>query len=491
MRKLLYPGAAELTAALERPGAGNREIDMKVREILTAVKNGGDAALMAFSEKFDGYSAATLRVDDDEIEQAENQVSPALKKAILSAASNIEKYHLAGAGPGRVSRTSAEVIRTAREVIRSAAEVSRTDTEGLLTATEVSRTGPEVIRAAKEGLRTVPEAIETAPGVRCWYRDTPIERAGIYIPGGTAPLFSTVLMLAIPARLAGCIEIIMCTPPGRDGKINPLILWAAKVAGVNTIFRAGGAQAIAAMAYGTESIPAVYKIFGPGNMYVTRAKELVQPDGTAIDMPAGPSELMIIAGSSANPSFVAADLLSQAEHGTDSQVIMLTDNREIMTLVEKETERQLELLPRKDIAIQSLGNSSLILLESEEKCLQAANRYAPEHLIIATPDPLNTAEFVTSAGSVFLGNYSSESAGDYMTGPNHTLPTGGYARSFSGVTLGSFMKRIFFQEVTAEGIRIIGPDTMQMAEAEMLQAHAAAVSVRLEYLDKGPRRQGS
>ncbi len=304
-------------------------------------------------------------------------------------------------------------------------------------------------------------------------------------------MFSTVLMLAIPARLAGCREIIMCTPPGRDGKINPLILWAAKVAGVKAVFRAGGAQAIAAMSYGTESIPAVYKIFGPGNRYVTRAKELVQLEGTAIDMPAGPSELMVIAGRTANPSFVAADLLSQAEHGTDSQVIMLTDSREMITLVEKETERQLALLPRQAVAAQALGNSSLILLESEEKCLQAANRYAPEHLIIATPDPLNAAERINSAGSVFLGNYSSESTGDYMTGPNHTLPTGGFARSYSGVTLKSFMKRIFFQEVTEEGIRAIGPDTMLMAEAEMLGAHAAAVSVRLEYLDKRPRRQGS
>ena len=435
MRKLFYPGDAELAAALTRPSAGNSEIDMKVREILVSVKSGGDAALREYSEKFDGYADDSLRVEAAEIEQAEREVSPALKKAIRSAASNIGEFHLAGMGAAGVT--------------------------------------------------------ETAPGVRCWYRDTPIERIGIYIPGGTAPLFSTVLMLAIPARLAGCREIVMCTPPGRDGKINPLILWAAKVAAVNTIFRAGGAQAVAAMAYGTESVPAVYKIFGPGNRYVTRAKELVQLEGTAIDMPAGPSELMVIAGSTANPSFVAADLLSQAEHGTDSQVIMLTDSREMITLVEKETERQLAVLPRKDIAARALENSSLILLGSEDKCVETANRYAPEHLILATPDPMRTAERVTNAGSVFLGNYSSESTGDYMTGPNHTLPTGGFARSFSGVTTGSFMKRIFFQEVTAEGIRAIGPDTIVMAEAEMLRAHAAAVSVRLEYPDKDPRQQGS
>ena len=438
MRKLLYPGAAELTAALERPADGNTEIDLLVREILDAVREGGDTALRVFSKKYDGFAAATLRVEAAEIEQAENEVSPELKKAILSAASNIEKFHLAGAGTAGIKRTA-------------------------------------------------PEVTETAPGVRCWYRDTPIEKVGLYIPGGTAPLFSTVLMLGIPARLAGCGEIVMCTPPGSNGKINPLILYAAKVAGVNAIFRAGGAQAIAAMAYGTESIPAVYKIFGPGNRYVTRAKELVQLEGTAIDMPAGPSELMVIAGSSANPAFVAADLLSQAEHGTDSQVIMLTDSREMITLVEQETERQLALLPRKEIAARSLENSSLVLLESEERCLEIANMYAPEHLVIATDDPFRGAEQVTSAGSVFLGNYSSESTGDYMTGPNHTLPTGGYARSFSGVTLGSFMKRIFFQEVTAAGIRNIGPDTVLMAQAEMLAAHAAAVSVRLEYLE---RKQG-
>jgi len=468
MRKLLYPGAAELAAALERPSAGNREIDLLVREILDAVREEGDNALRVFSKKFDGFAAASLKVEADEIEQSEAVVSPALKTAILSAASNIEKFHLTGAGPGRVSLTGHE---------------------GLLTAAEVSLTGPQVIRAAKEGLRTFPEAIETAPGVRCWYRDSPIEKVGLYIPGGTAPLFSTVLMLGIPARLAGCNEIVMCTPPGRDGKINPLILYAAKVAGVNAIFRAGGAQAVAAMAYGTESIPVVYKIFGPGNRYVTRAKELVQLEGTAIDMPAGPSELMVIADRTAIPAFVAADLLSQAEHGADSQVIMLTDNHEMITLVERETERQMALLPRKDIASRSLENSSLILLESEEKCIETANRYAPEHLIIATPDPMRAAEHITNAGSVFLGNYSSESTGDYMTGPNHTLPTGGFARSYSGVTLGSFTKRIFFQEVTAEGIRAIGPDTILMAEAEMLGAHAAAVSVRLEYLDKVTQNQ--
>ncbi len=473
MRKLLYPGAAELTAALERPADGNTEIDLLVREILDAVREGGDTALRVFSKKFDGYAAATLRVEAAEIEQAEREVSPELKKAILSAATNIEKFHVAGAGTAVITLPVPEGIPAAPEVIGS--------------TPVVTETAPGVNGAFTGIKRTAPEVTETAPGVRCWYRDTPIEKVGLYIPGGTAPLFSTVLMLGIPARLAGCSEIVMCTPPGSNGKINPLILYAAKVAGVNAIFRAGGAQAIAAMAYGTESIPAVYKIFGPGNRYVTRAKELVQHEGTAIDMPAGPSELMVIAGSSANPAFVAADLLSQAEHGTDSQVIMLTDSCEMITLVEQETERQLALLPRKDIAARSLENSSLVLLESEERCLEIAGRYAPEHLVIATDDPFRGAEQVTNAGSVFLGSFSSESTGDYMTGPNHTLPTGGFAKSFSGVTTNSFMKRIFFQEVTAEGVRTIGPDTVLMAQAEMLAGHAAAVSVRLEYLE---RKQG-
>ncbi len=321
----------------------------------------------------------------------------------------------------------------------------------------------------------------TADGVKCWSRDVAIEKVGLYIPGGTAPLFSTVLMLAIPARLAGCRDIIICTPPGRDGEVNPLILYAASLAGVNAIFRAGGAQAIAAMAYGTESIPPVYKIFGPGNRYVTRAKELVQLEGTAIDMPAGPSELLVIADDSAIPAFVAADLLSQAEHGADSQVIMLTDSRIMMEQVKLEIDKQAAKLQRNSFALQSLENSSLILLKSIDECLQVSNLYAPEHLILATSDPYNSAASVINAGSVFLGNYSSESTGDYMTGPNHTLPTGGYARSYSGLSTGSFMKKIFFQEVTELGLMNIGPATELLAGAEMLGGHRNAVSVRLKY----------
>ncbi len=310
-----------------------------------------------------------------------------------------------------------------------------------------------------------------------------IEKVGLYIPGGSAPLFSTVLMLAIPARLAGCRDIIMCTPPGRDGRVSPLILYAASLAGVTDIYTIGGAQAIAAMACGTESVPSVYKIFGPGNRYVTRAKELVQLEGTAIDMPAGPSEVLVIADKTANPAFVAADLLSQAEHGADSQVIMLTDSRIMIEQVKIELEKQAALLERNSLAVQSLENSSLILLENIDECLKVSNRYAPEHLILATSDPHLHAAAVVNAGSVFLGHYSSESTGDYMTGPNHTLPTGGYARSYSGLSIGSFMKKIFFQEVTERGLKNIGPSTELLAGAEMLGAHRNAVSLRLKYLN--------
>jgi histidinol dehydrogenase len=325
--------------------------------------------------------------------------------------------------------------------------------------------------------------VETAEGVKCWSRDVAIGKVGLYIPGGTAPLFSTVMMLAIPARLAGCRDIILCTPPGKDGKVNPLILYAASLCGVTAVYTIGGAQAIAAMAFGTESIPSVYKIFGPGNRYVTRAKELVQLEGIAIDMPAGPSELLVIADDSANPAFVAADLISQAEHGTDSQVIMLTDSNAMLEKVQREVEEQVMKIGRSDIAGESLANSSLVLLRDIDECIRVSNLYAPEHLIIATSDPYSHASGVVNAGSVFLGNYSSESTGDYMTGPNHTLPTSGYARSWSGLTTNSFRKRIFFQEVTARGIRNIGPATELLAGAEMLEGHRNAVSVRLKYLN--------
>jgi len=324
--------------------------------------------------------------------------------------------------------------------------------------------------------------VETTEGVRCWSREVAIEKVGLYIPGGTAPLFSTVLMLAIPARLAGCRDIILCTPPGKDGRVSPMILYAASLCGVTAVYKIGGAQAIAAMAFGTETVPAVYKIFGPGNRYVTRAKELVQLEGIAIDVPAGPSELLVIADDDANPVFVAADLISQAEHGADSQVIMLTDSKEMLEKVQREVVEQVIKIARSEIAGKSLANSSLILLRNIEECLRVSNMYAPEHLIIATSDPYAHASSVVNAGSVFLGNYSSESTGDYLTGPNHTLPTSGYARGLSGLTTGSFMKKIFFQEVTAGGLKNIGPATEMLAAAEMLEGHKNAVSVRLKYL---------
>ncbi len=432
MKRLLYPDQEKISAVLVRPSAADMEIDGTVRELLGMVRAKGDAALREFSLKYDGYAPASFRVEEAAIKKAGENVAPELREAMRQAYANITSFH------------SAQLHS--------------------------------------------PAPVITADGVRCWSRDVPIEKVGLYIPGGTAPLFSTVLMLAIPARLAGCRDIIICTPPGRDGRVNPLILHAASLAGVTDIYAVGGAQAIAAMAYGTESIPQVYKIFGPGNSYVTRAKELVQLEGTAIDMPAGPSELMIIADESANPLFVAADLLSQAEHGTDSQVIMLTDSRIMADRVEAEIERQAALLERNSIAVQSLENSSLIVLETIDECLEVSNSYAPEHLIIATADPYQDAAAVANAGSVFLGNYSSESTGDYITGPNHTLPTGGYARSFSGLSAGSFMKRIFFQEVTERGLLNIGPATELMAGAEKLGGHRNAVSVRIKYLEDEQNR---
>lgn len=432
MKKLIYPSQAEIDSALARPSESGDEIDRQVREIILRVRKEGDKALRSFSKKFDGSSPVSFKVEETEIKNAESRVPENLRKALKSAAANIEAFHAAGI--------------------------------------------------------TEPVVTETTPGVRCWSRDTAIEKVGLYVPGGTAPLFSTVLMLAIPARLAGCRKIIMCTPPGPDGSINPLILYAASLSGVSAVYCVGGAQAIAAMAYGTESVPSVSKIFGPGNRYVTRAKEMVQLDGIAIDMPAGPSELMVIADESANPVFVAADLLSQAEHGTDSQVIMLTCNRQLMERIEREVEDQLALLERREIAVKALENSSMILLDSIEHCLSVSNRYAPEHLIIATVDPYRDSSGVINAGSVFLGHYSSESAGDYMSGPNHTLPTGGHARSLSGISVASFMKKIFFQEVTTTGILNIGPGTEILAGAEMLTGHANAITKRLKYLSDEKNR---
>ena len=379
---------------------------------------------MTFSEKFEGVRLHSLKVTTSEIREASEQIPDNLKSAINTAKTNIEKFH------------SAQLF------------------------TE--------------------DATETTKGVKCWRKSVAIEKAGLYIPGGSAPLFSTVLMLGIPAKLAGCKEIIICTPPGKDGKINPLILYTADLIGISDIFKTGGAQAIAAMAYGTETIPKVYKIFGPGNQYVTKAKELVQQDGTAIDMPAGPSEVLVIADQYADPEFIASDLISQAEHGPDSQVIMLTDNQDIIKNVRLRIDEQLQLLPRKATALKSLENSRLILLESLDECIDFSNHYAPEHLIINTLEANTLADKVINAGSVFIGSYSCESAGDYATGTNHTLPTNGFAKNYSGVSTESFLKKISFQQVSPEGLRNLGPAIELMAEAELLYGHKNAVSIRLK-----------
>lgn len=426
MKRLIYPSPAEISKALGRPSAEICDIDSSVRWVLSRVRAEGDFALREFSQKFDGCAPDSFLVDETSVQEAEKQVPGRLREAMHAAYAGITAFH------------TAQLKET--------------------------------------------EAVETAEGVRCWSRDVPIGKVGLYIPGGTAPLFSTVMMLAIPARLAGCRDIILCTPPGKEGNVNPLILYAASLCGVTAVYKIGGAQAIAAMAYGTETVPAVYKIFGPGNRYVTRAKELVQLEGIAIDMPAGPSELLVIADDNANPAFVAADLISQAEHGTDSQVVLLTNSQPMLEKVQREVEEQVMKIARSEIAGKSLANSSLILLRDIDECLRISNQYAPEHLIIATSDPYAHASAVVSAGSVFLGNYSSESTGDYMTGPNHTLPTSGYARSWSGLTTNSFAKKIFFQEVTARGIMNIGPATELLATAEMLEGHRNAVSVRLKHL---------
>ncbi len=412
-----------------RPEIARNDLENVVRGIINSVKSETDNAVYFFSGKFDGVSSGNLKVTSEEIQESDRQIPQELKNAIKVAKKNIENFH------------SAQLI-------------------------------------------TEP-VIETFKGVRCWRKSVAIEKVGLYVPGGSAPLFSTLLMLGIPAKLAGCNEIIVCTPPGKDGKVNPLILYTAKLIGITEIFKAGGAQAIAAMAYGTESIPNVYKIFGPGNQYVTKAKELVQQDGIAIDLPAGPSEVLVIADNKSNPQFIAADLLSQAEHGPDSQVIMLTDDRELIVKVKSEVDRQVQLLPRKEIALKALENSKLIMLHTMNDCIVFSNLYAPEHLIINTSDASSVANNIRNAGSVFLGNFSCESAGDYASGTNHTLPTNGFAKNFSGVSTESFLKKISFQEISAEGIKNLGPTIELMAEAESLIGHKNAVNVRLNSLENG------
>jgi histidinol dehydrogenase len=426
MKLILHPEKENWDIISRRPGIDKTELDNVVRGIINSVKYEGDKAINRFSEKFDGTIPGNLKAPAKDFTGSDGLISDDLKGAINTAIENIVKFHSAQLKPEPV--------------------------------------------------------VETSHGVKCWRKNVAIEKVGLYIPGGSAPLFSTLLMLGIPAKLAGCKEIVVCTPAGKDGKINPLILYTAKLIGTTEIFKVGGAQAIAAMAYGTESIPRVYKIFGPGNQYVTKAKELVQQDGIAIDMPAGPSEVLIIADDGANPGFVAADLLSQAEHGADSQVIMLTDNRKLIEKVKSEVDKQLLRLPRKEIVLKALENSKLILLQSIDDCISFSNAYAPEHLIINTSDAELTAGKIINAGSVFLGNFSCESAGDYASGTNHTLPTNGFAKSYSGVSVDSFLKKISFQELTAEGLKNLGPSIEIMAEAESLKGHSNSVSIRLKSL---------
>tara|TARA_R110002111_G_scaffold255788_1_gene322227 strand:- start:5766 stop:7055 length:1290 start_codon:yes stop_codon:yes gene_type:complete len=427
MRVYKNPNKSDWNTLVKRPILEQQDLDDIVIDILKDVKNNKDQALFKYAEKFDKTKLDTIQIDANEIETAKNQLPQDLKNAINLAKQNIETFH----------------------------------------------------KSQKEK----EQIIETTKGVKCWRRSVGIEKVGLYIPGGSAPLFSTILMLGIPAQLAGCKEIILCSPPNKEGHINPAILYTANLVGISKIYKVGGAQAIAAMAYGTETIPQVYKIFGPGNQFVTKAKELIQQQGVAIDMPAGPSEVLVIADKTSNPEFVAADLLSQAEHGADSQVILVSDNEEIINQTIAELDKQLSQLPRKAIASKALKVSRAIQLNSTNECIEFSNLYAPEHLIIATDNASDYIEHITNAGSVFLGKYSCESAGDYASGTNHTLPTNGYARNYSGVSLDSFVKKITFQNLNKEGIKNIGPTIELMAEAEGLDAHKNAVTLRLKQID--------
>ena len=426
MQLYVQPPAEEWQSILARPAQDLRELEAPVSAILQEVATRGDDALLDFTARFDGVRLAELAVSAEEIALAAEEVSPALQEAIRTAKQNIEAFH----------------------------------------------------RAQQDATPTV----VTMPGVRCWRRSVGIERVGLYVPGGTAPLFSTVLMLAVPAVLAGCREVVLCTPPQKDGSVHPAILYAAQLAGVRQIFRVGGAQAIAAMAYGTESIPATYKIFGPGNAYVTVAKQLVSKAGVAIDMPAGPSEVMVVADESARPEFVAADLLSQAEHGADSQVVLVCYSEQMAQAVMAATDTQLAQLPRKDFAAASLANSAAIVVANQPQALEVINAYGPEHLILAVEQAETWVEGIINAGSVFMGHYTPESVGDYASGTNHTLPTNGFARAYSGVSLDSFVRKITFQQLTPEGLQNIGPTVETMAAAEYLDAHKLAVSIRLASL---------
>lgn len=426
MNIITNPERSAWKEMLKRPTLNTDILRNTVSEVLNRIRTEGDKAVIEYEEKFDKVRLSSLAVTEKEFAEAEKEVSIELKAAIMLAYNNIRTFHSSQKFEGK--------------------------------------------------------KVTTLPGVTCWQKAVAIEKVGLYIPGGTAPLFSTVLMLATPAQIAGCKEIVLCTPPDRTGKIHPAILYAAKIAGVSRVFKAGGVQAIGAMAYGTESVPKVYKIFGPGNQYVTAAKQQVSLRDVAIDMPAGPSEVAVLADETANPAFVAADLLSQAEHGTDSQAILITTSQDLLQSVTEEVDRQLPSLFRKNIAEKSLANSKLILVKTIDEAIEMVNEYAPEHLIIETKDYVNVAEKIVNAGSVFLGAYSPESAGDYASGTNHTLPTNGYAKAYSGVSVDSFIRKITYQEVTAEGIATIGPAIEVLAANEYLDAHKNAVSVRLETL---------
>lgn len=419
-----YPEKKAWKSLLVRPGLNDSSLEASVSNILKEVKQNGDEAVKRFATMFDKVTIKNFLVTTEEINAAVALVDEELKQAIDQAKANIEKFH--------------------------------------------------------QGQLQHEEPVETMPGIKCWRKSVAIEKVGLYIPGGSAPLFSSLLMLGIPAKIAGCKNIILCSPPNKEGKLHPAILYAAKLVGVTQIFKVGGAQAIGAMAYGTGSIPKVYKIFGPGNQYVTYAKQLVQKDGTAIDMPAGPSEVAVLADETAEASFIAADLLSQAEHGPDSQAILVTTSETLVADTKSEIEKQLSVLPRKGIAEDAIKNSRIFLVKNIKEGIELINEYAPEHLIISCNDDENIAEKIVNAGSVFLGNYSPESVGDYASGTNHTLPTNGYAKAYSGVSADSFIKKITFQKLSKEGLKEISKTVELMAEAEGLEAHVNAVKVRME-----------
>lgn len=426
MQLLVNPSPEKWKKQLARPVQKTKEINKIVKPILKKVERNGDKALMKFAQEYDHVHLESLLVSESEIQAAEGLVSKELKAAIHVAKSNIERFHAA-------------------------------------------QTQPELIE-------------EVMPGVICRRKSVPIQRVGLYIPGGTAPLFSTVLMLAIPAKLAGCPEIVLCSPPNKEGKIHPAILYTASLIGIKKIVKVGGAQAIAALTFGTASVPQVDKIFGPGNQYVTAAKQLATKYGVAIDMPAGPSEVLVYADETAIPAFVASDLLSQAEHGVDSQVVLVTPSEKFAKKVLKEINEQVEKLPRKEIAYKALANSTAVVMEDRSDALALINDYAPEHLIIAVENEDDAVAAIYNAGSVFIGNFTPESAGDYASGTNHTLPTYGYARNYSGVSLDSFLKKITYQKITAEGLKLLGPSVEVMAANELLEAHKNAVTIRLNYL---------